>query len=106
MTNKRIYIAGAISGISNYEYNFNSAEQYLRRRGFELVVNPVNIADNYSKKLNLPIPKIPYNSFFKQDINELMHCDAVFMLKGWEHSMGAKAEHAVAVALGMEIIYQ
>lgn len=30
----------------------------------------------------------------------------MYMLKGWEKSSGAKAEHALAVALGLEIMYQ
>lgn len=30
----------------------------------------------------------------------------IYMLKGWEKSRGAIAEHALAVALGLEIIYE
>ena len=31
--------------------------------------------------------------------------DAIAMLPGWEKSYGARAEHAVAVALDLQIIY-
>jgi hypothetical protein len=34
------------------------------------------------------------------------HGTHMYMLKGWEKSNGARAEHALAVALGLEIIYQ
>ncbi len=30
----------------------------------------------------------------------------IYMLRGWERSSGAKAEHALAVALGINIHYQ
>ena len=32
--------------------------------------------------------------------------DAIYMLSGWEHSPGARAEHAVAVALELPIAYE
>ena len=31
--------------------------------------------------------------------------DSMVMLKGWKKSKGAKAEHALAEALGLKIIY-
>ena len=31
--------------------------------------------------------------------------DAIAMLPGWENSSGARAEHALSVALGLKIIY-
>jgi len=34
------------------------------------------------------------------------HATHIYMLKGWEKSRGAIVEHALAVALGLEIIYQ
>ena len=38
--------------------------------------------------------------------NICRHADALYMLKGWEHSLGARAEHAVAVALRLPIAYE
>lgn len=32
--------------------------------------------------------------------------DAIYMLKGWEKSLGARAEHTVATCLGLQIIYE
>ena len=34
------------------------------------------------------------------------HADAIFMLKGWENSEGAKCEWALARTLGLKIWYQ
>lgn len=33
------------------------------------------------------------------------HAEAIAMLAGWEHSAGARAEHALANALKLKIIY-
>jgi len=39
-------------------------------------------------------------------LNTLMLCTHIYMLRGWERSKGARAEHAVAVWIGLEIMYQ
>ena len=36
----------------------------------------------------------------------VLDCDAIYLLKGWEHSRGANAEFAVAKALGMTFYYE
>lgn len=37
----------------------------------------------------------------------MLRCaDAIYMLEGWEHSAGARAENALAEKLEMEIIFQ
>jgi chromosome segregation ATPase len=49
--------------------------------------------------------------FSKDDIhaidNEaLRHCDAIYMLKGWRYSEGARNEHKIAVARELDIMYE
>ena len=39
-------------------------------------------------------------------LGDLVDCDAIYMLRGWENSKGARAEHAVAVWVGLDIMYQ
>lgn len=39
-------------------------------------------------------------------LNTLLQCTHIYMLRGWENSKGATAEHAVAKWIGLEIIYQ
>lgn len=34
------------------------------------------------------------------------HATSMYMLRGWEKSPGAKAEHALAVCLGLNIFYE
>jgi hypothetical protein len=33
-------------------------------------------------------------------------CTAIYMMSNWERSKGAKAEHALAKALGLSIFYE
>ena len=50
------------------------------------------------------------DSFFpiflkERDIREMMTCDAVYVLDGWEHSKGATFEVKTALGLGMKIYH-
>lgn len=40
----------------------------------------------------------------KADIKLLMDCDAIYLLKGWEDSKGARIEKELAESLGYRII--
>uniref|UniRef100_A0A6M3L308 DUF4406 domain-containing protein n=1 Tax=viral metagenome TaxID=1070528 RepID=A0A6M3L308_9ZZZZ len=44
--------------------------------------------------------------FLEGGIEILTRCDSIYMMKGWQDSYGAMAEHAVAMELDMEIIYE
>ena len=48
-----------------------------------------------------------YRRQLKRDLVAIcVTADALYMLKGWEHSPGARAEHAVAAALDLPIDYE
>jgi len=42
----------------------------------------------------------------KRDVEALFEVDGIYMLTGWESSNGARAEHALAVALGLVMFYE
>jgi len=44
--------------------------------------------------------------WLKGDLELLRRCDAIYMLRDWIHSEGAKAEHKLAKELGLEIYYE
>lgn len=93
----RIYIAGPITGLV-YEdalRAFAMAEASLRRDGHE-PVNPMAIE---------PTPDLPWAEYMRQDIPQLLSCEAIYLLEGWENSKGARLEKHIAEQLGMTILF-
>ena len=48
----------------------------------------------------------PDKVWLEGSIEIMRRCDVVVMMTGWERSEGAKTEHAEAVKLGKEVIYE
>lgn len=93
-----IYISGKISGVENNNANqFNKKWLELTLKGSS-AINPNGhvIHGNDSN----------WNSCMRRCIQLLMHCDAIYMMKGWEASKGANIEHNIAKMLDMKIIYE
>lgn len=116
-TKKKIYLAGPMTGIPRFNFpKFKTAAYTLRRKGF-FVFSPAEhdkkvhgdaewMLDEYGDTV-----KAEQNGF---NLREALHADlsficqkadAIAMLPGWEYSRGATAEHATAVALGLEVMY-
>lgn len=93
----KIYVAGPMRGKPELNFPaFNAAAEGLREIGWD-VVNPVDIN---------PDPKAEWRDCMNKDIVELVHCDAIYMLVGWENSKGASLEHHIAVELGLDLYYE
>lgn len=107
-----IYLAGPMSGIT--DFNFPAFFKYakeLEDDGY-IVFNPAqNDIDVHGslegiQKAWSEEPKITLRQCLSDDLNWIcLNADAIAMMPGWERSYGARAEHATAVALGLEIIY-
>lgn len=95
---KRCYIAGPVTGLPEkvYQANFRRAEIALTILGYE-PVNPVTLPHDHDKS---------WQSYMREAITEMLTCDVLYVLTGWEDSKGASAEVALARALGMNIIFQ
>lgn len=90
----RIYTAGPMTGYENLNYPaFASVAQVLRNAGHE-VISPA--------ELN-PI-EAEYIDAMRNDIRELIMCDAIYMMKGWSKSKGAMLEFQIAVVLGLTVM--
>jgi hypothetical protein len=57
------------------------------------VINPVK-NDGFS-----------YREYIDMGLCELMRCDAIYLLPGWEDSLGARLEYLYSVTVGLKLIY-
>ena len=88
----KVYIAGPMTGIEDLNFPaFHAAAASLRAAGVE-VVNPAEINADQTAG---------WQYCLRCDIAQLVFCDAVVMLPGWESSKGATLENHVAMTLGM-----
>lgn len=95
---KKIYIAGKIGGLPDAEYksNFEQAKIECERMGFT-PVSPVDLPHEHDQS---------WSSYMKEDIRELTKCDAVYALRNWIDSPGARIEIRIANDLKIEVIQQ
>lgn len=90
----KTYIAGPMTGIKDLNFPaFHQAAEWLRGMGHE-VVNPAEINPDHH---------MSWEACMRSDIAELVTCDAIMLLPGWEDSRGAKLEHHIAERLGLRI---
>lgn len=107
--NRCVYIAGPMTNIPRHNFPaFDRARDAMAKWGWE-VISPADLSrangvheDTYTD--TPPIEDI--RRFARQDIDAIFTCAAIYMLAGWEKSTGARAEHAVALWLGLRVFYQ
>lgn len=92
----RVYIAGPMRGHPAHNIPaFRRAAELFRANGFE-VVSPVEVGE----KLGGQDSGLRAEDFVRADLVEVLTCDAIALLPGWEKSTGARCEATVAVTLG------
>ena len=88
----RIYLAGPMSGIADFNYPaFNQAAEQLRAKGF-VVENP---AENPQPACN------SWPGYMRLALRQMLTCDMVVFLPGWQQSRGADLESEVAKRLAI-----
>lgn len=94
MVLKRIYIAGPMSGLPDFNYPaFHAAAAVLRAQGHH-VESP---AEN-------PAPTCgTWQGYMRMSLRQIAACDCLCMLPGWHASRGARIEHGLALDLGLEV---
>jgi len=105
----KIYLAGGMRGYPEFNFPaFHRMAKILRDQGHE-VFSP---AEKGEEILLTDNPGIQESLEFRRKVFKIdttFICDeaeGLFMLKGWELSSGARAEHALAIAIGLKIFYE
>lgn len=93
----RVYLSGKISGLDfeDVRKRFSEAEELLRGLCFD-VVNPL--------KNGLP-EESSWITHLCKDIELLHECNYIYMMEGWQESIGACIEYDFAVRTGKTILF-
>lgn len=106
-----IYIAGPMRGKPFLNFPaFDAAAQQLLAQGYN-VVNPADIdrengfepVEDPDESLRRVMSKWSIRDIATRDLVQLIRCDGVMLLPGWQESAGARAELAVAQWVGLQI---
>ncbi len=111
-----IYIAGPMRGYEEYNYPaFDEREQMLCNQGW-VCVNPAALDRTQGKPMSDPMSFAPDSNYEDHEfmrsalcrdmVSICGDCTAIYMMKDWETSRGAKAEWHLAKALGLDIFYE
>lgn len=93
----RIYIAGPMTGHPDFNYPaFKAAAAMLRAEGY-VVENPAENPNPACKS---------WAGYMRMAIAQLVTCDAIYLLKGWEQSKGARIECDLARDLELAMLFQ
>ena len=87
----KVYIAGSISNNPHYMEQFAEAETKLRIKGYE----PINPTRNKGES---------YKELIDAGLKQLMECDAIYLLPGFEDSKGASLEYHYADIVGIQVL--
>ena len=90
----KIYVAGKITGLDNFEEKFEAACNELEGKGFK-AMNPAILPGGFEQDDYMHI------CYAMIDI-----CEYVYFLNNWTDSKGAKLEHVYAIKNNKKIIYQ
>lgn len=111
----RIYLAGPMRSKPYYNFpEFDRVAEILRANGHE-VVNPADLdresgfdamALHVATDWDAILDYFDLRACISRDLNALLSCEAVVVLRGWKESTGARTEVAVAEWAGMKIYSQ
>lgn len=91
----RVYIAGPMTGLSEFNYPaFNAMAARLRALGYE-VANPAE---------NPTPPCKSWLGYMRLALKQMVDCEVVALLPNWEESRGARVECGLARDLGLRIV--
>lgn len=97
-----IYLAGPMRGIPEFNFPAFDAEAAKLRAEGHVVFSPAD-GDRWLTLTGRPVEP---RTCFELDTQWICrHADTIALLPGWERSSGARAERALAEAIGIEVIF-
>lgn len=93
---KKVYISGPMTGLPDFNY---PSFDYKAERLIEMGFIPVNPADNFNRDTTRNRWE-----YLKQDLKNLLSCDYIIFLPGFERSSGALLEALVAKECNIPVL--
>lgn len=103
-----LFVAGKMGRVPPYNFPaFEAAEKWLKAAGYD-VISPhrLDLELGFNPEVSLEANGFCMTKAMKRNVDAISVSDGVYMLDGWEKSDGARAEWAIARALGKPIYYQ
>lgn len=102
----RVYLAGPMRGIDQFNFPaFFGAADALSRAGHE-VISParrdIEAYPDFDYTTN-SLAGLDLRTAFSWDVQQVLECDAVALLPGWQGSRGASIEAAIAQTIGTPV---
>lgn len=99
-----IYVAGAFTAKTKKQVRANialarKAAEELWLEGFAVICPHLNCPEGFEKTIG-------YEQLLAGDLEMIKRCDAVYFLKNWEKSSGARREHQFVLDNGITRRYQ
>lgn len=99
------FISGPMSGYEDFNYPmFHEAGAYLKEHGHRFL-SPAHGRFGHPRQPPEPHEAKPWEYYMRESLKQLLFCDHILMLPGWEKSRGACIEKELAKNLGMPIEY-
>ena len=101
----KIFISGQISGLplDEAKAKFDQAENDAVLS--VLCISPSSEIETINPMKIVHDHELSWEAYMKADIGELLKCNFIFMINNWQTSKGARIEHAIAIQLGLPVIY-
>lgn len=94
---QKIYIAGPVTGMPQLNHHaFVDAASALHELGFE-AVNPHTLCRH--------VHPDDWHTALKICLHNIVWCNGIYMLQGWQNSRGATLERSVAMQLNIPVFY-
>lgn len=106
---RAIYISGKMSGLKDYNYDaFKKAEEELKEKfPDKIIINPMNIILKMYSMEELRKGAYNYDLILDNLLQILVNdVDALYLLKDWNNSNGAKQELKKAIELNYQILLE
>lgn len=95
---EKVYISGPITGTNDYMTRFGQGEGKMKALGYD-VINPAQVTKS--------LPESTTHDEYMAICRVLVPmADAIYMMKGWENSEGAREELELAQNSGIMVLYE